>query len=81
MATVDGSARTQLGEEERDDVLVLAVHPLADVGQVTKDGLLVALLLNGRGRDVVPAAVSGKLGILVAKNTESTGEELREGDE
>ena len=54
-AAVDGAAGAQLGEEELRDVLVVAVHALADLRDVGEDRLLVAFAEALRGWDLVGA--------------------------
>lgn len=78
MASVDGSTGTELGVEERDDVLVRPVHTLADVGKVGKDRLLVAVPEHLRGSDRVSTSVAGQFRVLRAQDSEGAREKLRE---
>ena len=54
--TIDGTTRTQLGEQELCDVLVCSLHTLADVGNVGKDGLLVSFTKTLWWRNLVALA-------------------------
>lgn len=75
LATVHGTAGTQLGEQELRDVLVVPLHALANVGNVCKDGLLVSFPHDLRRRNLVAlAAIAGQVGVLAPKE----GEEARE---
>lgn len=74
--TIDRTTRSQLGKEERNDVLVLSVHLLANVGQVGKDRLLVTLSKHLRGSNRVASSVSVKFGVLGSKDSEGPREEL-----
>jgi hypothetical protein len=69
--TVDGTAGTQFGEQELGDVLVGTLHPLANLGNVGEDGLLVAFTETLRGRDLVALdAVAGEIGMLRVEERE-----------
>jgi hypothetical protein len=79
MTSVDRTGRTQLGEEEGDDVLVLTMHFLTDVRKVGEDGLLVALLEHLGRSDGVTSSVAVKFGVLRTEDSEGSGEELNRG--
>ena len=51
---VDGAGGTHFCEHVLDDVLGLAMHTLANVGDVREDGLLVSFTEDLRRRDRVP---------------------------
>lgn len=72
-ATSDRAAGTQLGEQERGDVLVGALHALADLSEVGEDGLLVAFAHTLGRRDLVALAASrGVLGVLLGEGCEES---------
>ena len=52
--TVDRAGGTHFREHVLDDVLGLAMHTLANVGDVREDGLLVSFTKDLRRRDRVP---------------------------
>jgi hypothetical protein len=73
--TVDGTAGTQFGEQELGDVLVGTFHPLANLGDVCEDGLLVSFTETLRGRNLVALdAVAGKVGMLRVEESEESVE-------
>lgn len=51
---VDGTCCSHFGEHELDDVLGLAMHSFADIGDVCKDCLFVSFSHDRRGCDCVP---------------------------
>ena len=60
----DGTARTQLSKQKLGDVLLGTLHPLANLGEVCEDGLLVAFTHTLRGRNLVAlGARAGKVGM------------------
>lgn len=68
---VDGTAGTQLGEQERRDVVLRPLHTLADLGDVGEDGLLVAFAhALGRWDLVALGASRGMVGVLLGKKGE-----------
>src|SRR5690242_16176792 len=63
--TVDGTAGTQFSEQELSDVLVGTLHPLANLGDVGEDGLLVSFTETLWWGDLVALdAVAGEIGML-----------------
>lgn len=77
--TVDRAVGAELGKEELDDMLGLAVHALADVGDVGKDGALVALAEELRRRDRVLLLVGAarQRRVRLVQEAEEAAEELR----
>jgi hypothetical protein len=74
--TVDGTAGAQFGEQELGDVLVGTLHPLANLGDVGEDGLLISFTETLRRRDLVALdAVAGKIGVLRVEEGEESVEE------
>jgi hypothetical protein len=57
---IDRTGRTHFREHELNDVLWLPMHPLADVGDVRKNRLLVTLTRELRRRDGVPPPCGGQ---------------------
>lgn len=63
--TSHGTAGTQLSEQELCDVLLGTFHPLADLGDVGEDGLLVAFTETLRRRDLVASCAGAReVGVL-----------------
>jgi hypothetical protein len=62
---VHGTGRAQLGKEELDDVLGLALHSLADVRDVGKDAALVAVAVHRwrRNLEQLATASAGQAGV------------------
>lgn len=60
--TVHRASGTHLSEHVLDNVLRLPVHTFADIGDVGKDGLLVAITQKLWRRDRVPLANGGEEG-------------------
>lgn len=58
--TIHRAGGTHLGEHVLNDVLRLPVHTFADIGDVGKDGLLVAVTQKLWRRDRVPLADGGE---------------------
>ena len=82
LVTVHTSTRSQLGEQELHDVLGLAVHALADLGQVGEHGLFGAFSVDLRRRDGELFAVTSELGIVGVKElVESVKKLLCRGDQ
>lgn len=50
---VDGAGRTHFGEKEGDDMFGLSMHAFAYIGDVGKDGTLVAFSVDGGRSDGV----------------------------
>lgn len=74
--TVDGAGSTQFGKKELSDVLVGSLHALADLGNVCKDGLLVAFSQALWRRDLVAlAAARSKVWVVQLQLAEEAGEE------
>lgn len=73
--TVNGTAGTQFGKQELSDVLIGTLHPLANLGDVGEDGLLVSFTETLRWRDLVALdAVAGKIGMLRVEEGEESVE-------
>ena len=71
--TVNGTAGTQFGEQELGNVLVSTLHPLANLGNVGEDGLLVSFTETLRRRDLVALdAVAGEIGVLRVEEGEES---------
>lgn len=74
--TVDGTTGTQFGKQELGDVLVGTLHPLANLGDVGEDGLLVSFTETLRWRDLVALdAVTGEVGVLRVEESEESVQE------
>jgi hypothetical protein len=73
---VNGTASTQFGEQELGNVLVGTLHPLANLGDVGEDGLLVSFTETLRRRDLVALdAVAGEIGMLRVEEGEESVQE------
>lgn len=72
---VNGTTRTQFGEQELGNVLIGTLHPLTDLGDVGKDGLLVSFTETLRWRNLIALdAVAGKIGMLRVEEREESVE-------
>lgn len=79
LTTIHSSVRTQLSEQELDDMIRLSVHPLANFADIGKDGLLVAFSVDGRRYDgVALPATCREVWILCSESLDDTAEELRQ---
>lgn len=75
--TSHGTAGTQLSEQELCDVLFCTFHPLANLGDVGKDGLLVAFTETLRWRNLIaPGTGVGEVGMLRVELREEPVEEV-----
>lgn len=81
MRTIDRTTRSKFGKEESNNVLVLPVHLLANLGQVGEDGLLVSFFEHLRRGDGVSSSISIELGVLGSKDSEGSREELKAEEE
>lgn len=76
LGSINGSRGSQLGKQELNNVLGLTMHPLADIGNVGKDSLLVTIA-HDRGRNnSVTLLLSSKLGVVLTENLENARQKL-----
>lgn len=76
LGSINGSRSSQLGKQELNNVLRLTMHPLADIGNVGKDSLLVTITHNRGRNNGVTLLLTGKLGVVLTKNLENARQKL-----
>lgn len=80
-ATIDGTASTQLSEQELRDVLVGTLDALADIGDVGENGTTVAFTQTlGRGNFVRLGAAGEQVGVVALDEGEEPRDEESIGD-